>query len=185
MDYYSTLDKLNRKIIHNFVLNYFFSENMALLDNTDLKILNLLQKNARLTIKQLAMELQKSHTPVFERVKKLEEKGYIKRYVAILDAKLINRQLKAFTHVQLKEHSQKILSEFEKEVVKFHEVMECYHMTGAFDFILKIAVKDMEAYHEFLMQKLSKLPDIGTLQSFFVMSESKHETAYLLEYNEK
>ncbi|WP_017259687.1 Lrp/AsnC family transcriptional regulator [Pedobacter arcticus] len=158
---------------------------MALLDNTDLKILNLLQMNARLTIKQLASELQKSHTPVFERVKKLEERGYIKRYVAILDAKLINRQLKAFTHVQLKEHSQKILSEFEKEVVKFHEVMECYHMTGAFDFILKIAVKDMEAYHEFLMQKLSKLPDIGTLQSFFVMSEAKHETAYLLEYNEK
>ncbi len=158
---------------------------MALLDNTDLKILNLLQNNARLTIKQLAAELQKSHTPVFERIKKLEEKGYIKRYVAILDAKMVDRQLKAFTHVQLKEHSQKILSEFEKEVVKFHEVMECYHMTGAFDFILKIAVKDMEAYHEFLMQKLSKLPDIGTLQSFFVMSEAKHETAYLLEYNQK
>lgn len=158
---------------------------MASLDNTDIKILNLLQTNARLTIKQLAIELQKSHTPVFERVKKLEEKGYIKRYVAILDPKLINRQLTAFTHVQLKEHSQKILSEFEKEAVKFHEVMECYHMTGAFDFILKIAVKDMAAYHEFLMQKLSKLPDIGTLQSFFVMSEAKHETAYHLEYGDK
>ncbi|ADY50618.1 transcriptional regulator, AsnC family [Pseudopedobacter saltans DSM 12145] len=153
---------------------------MEELDTTDTKILNLLQQNARLTNKQLALELQKSPTSIFERVRKLEEKKYIKRYVAILDAHRIERKLTAFTHVQLKEHSQTILMNFAKEVVKFHEVMECYHMTGAFDFFLKIAVKDMEAYHDFLMNKLSKLSDIGTLQSSFVMSEAKNETAYIL-----
>lgn len=150
------------------------------LDPTDIKILELLQKDARMTIKQLALELKRSHTPVFERVKRLEEKGYIKRYVAIVDRRMIRKNLIAFTHVQLKEHSQEILSTFEAEVIKFSEVMECYHMTGAFDFILKIALKDMDAYHQFLMGKLSKLPNIGTLQSLFVMSEAKNETAYEL-----
>lgn len=150
------------------------------LDATDVNILKLLQRNARLTIKQLSIELKRSHTPIFERVKRLEEKGYIKRYVAILDRKMIDKNLVAFTHVQLKEHSQEILSSFESEVIKFAEVMECYHMTGAFDFILKIAIKDMDAYHQFLMGKLSKLPNIGTLQSLFVMSEAKNETAYEL-----
>lgn len=151
------------------------------LDITDIKILQLLQADARLTNKELAHKLGKSITPVFERVKRLQEQGYIKRYVAILDRKKVNRNLVAYTHVQLKEHSSFILKTFETEVIKFDEVMECYHMTGAFDFILRIAIKDMEAYHAFLMNKLSKLPDIGTLQSFFVMSEAKHETAYILD----
>ncbi|TZF84812.1 Lrp/AsnC family transcriptional regulator [Pedobacter sp. BS3] len=155
---------------------------MALkLDATDIRILNLLQNDARLTNKEIAGILNKSITPVFERIKRLQKHGYIKRYVAILDPRKINRKLIAYTHVQLKVQSQAILKAFETEVIKFDEVMECYHMTGAFDFILRIAIRDMEAYHEFLMNKLSCLPDIGTLQSFFVMSEAKHETAYALD----
>ena len=150
------------------------------IDGTDIRILHLLQEDARISIKQLAEKLGKTTTPTYERIKKLEEKGYIKRYVAILDREKIDRKLVPFTHVQLKEHSQQVLSGFAEEAVKFPEVMECYHMTGAFDYILKIAVSDMDAYHKFIMERLSKLPDIGTLQSFFVMMEAKHETAYHL-----
>jgi Lrp/AsnC family leucine-responsive transcriptional regulator len=171
-------------ISRSFIFEENFSSMNSGLDIPDVKILQLLQTDARLTNKELAHKLGKSLTPVFERVKRLQEQGYIKRYVAILDRKKVNRNLIAFTHVQLKEHSSTILKNFESEVIKFDEVMECYHMTGAFDFILRIAIKDMEAYHEFLMHKLSRLPDIGTLQSFFVMSEAKHETAYQLDLPE-
>jgi Lrp/AsnC family leucine-responsive transcriptional regulator len=148
------------------------------LDNTDIGILELLQQDGRLTHKELAHRLNKSVTPIHIRVKRLQDEGYIKRYTVIVDPKKIGRNLIAYTQVQLKEHSQKALVSFQQEVIKLAEVMECYHMTGAFDFLLRIAISDMNEYNQLLMEKLSKLPDVGVMQSFFVMSEAKHETAY-------
>lgn len=150
------------------------------LDPTDLEILRLLQTDATLTNKEMAFKLNKSIATVHERIKKLKEQGYIKRIVAILDRKKINKGLIAFSQVLLKEHTAETLVKFEKEVAKFSEVMECYQMTGAFDFILRIATNDMDTYHLFLRNKLATLPDISTVQSFFVLSETKSDTAYPL-----
>ena len=150
------------------------------LDLIDTQILDLLQHDARVTTKELADKLGLTITPVSVRIKKLEEAGYIKRYVAILDRDKVGKALIAFTSIQLREHSQTALRTFEQKSVKFKEVMECYRLTGNFDFLLKIAIHDMKEYNDFLMNKLSTLPNIGSVQTYFVLSEGKSETAYPL-----
>ena len=147
------------------------------LDHTDIEILRLLQTNAELTNKEISYKLHKSVATIHERIRRLKEQGYIRRVVAILDRKKVDKSLIAFSHVLLKDHSANTLSSFEKEVVKFPEVMECFQMTGTFDFILRIATTDMDAYHIFY-RKLATLPNITTGQSFFVLSETKSDTAY-------
>ena len=149
------------------------------LDSIDIEILKLLQKNAELTNREIAAQLYKSVPTIHERVRRLKEKGFIKKVVAILDGKKVNKGLVAFSHVLLHDHAADTLSGFEKEVVKFPEVMECFQMTGSFDFILRIATSDMDAYHVFY-RKLATLPNITTVQSFFVLSETKSDTAYPL-----
>ncbi|MBE2229661.1 MAG: Lrp/AsnC family transcriptional regulator [Chitinophagaceae bacterium] len=148
------------------------------LDKTDIRLLELLQADALLTTKELADKLGKTVTPVYERKKRLEQEGYILKYTAIVDKDMIGRSLVAFTNVQLKQHAQHILLNFEKAIVKFEEVMECYHMTGVYDYLLKVVVSDMAAYQDFIVNKLARLTDIGTVQSSFMMTEVKHETAY-------
>jgi len=150
------------------------------IDNTDMAILALLQKNAELTNKQIGWQLHKSVATIHDRVRRLKEEGYIKKIVAILDRKKIHKGLIAFSHVLLNDHAFETLSTFEREVAKFPEVMECFQMTGTFDFILRIATADMDSYHEFYRHKLATLPNIATVQSFFVLSETKSETAYPL-----
>lgn len=149
-------------------------------DKTDLDILRILQHNADLTIKEIAFELRKSIATIHDRIRRLKADGYIKRTVAILDRKKIKKNLIAFSQVLLNDHTFETLNTFEREVSKFPEVMECFQMTGTFDFILRIATEDMDSYHEFYRQKLSTLPNITTVQSFFVLSETKSVTAYPL-----
>jgi DNA-binding Lrp family transcriptional regulator len=158
---------------------------MIQFDHIDARILDLLQTDARLTNKEIADKIGKTVTPVYERIKWLEEEGFIQRYVAVLDRNKIDKNQVAFTNVQLKEHSHPMLKAFEKDIVRFPEIMECYHMTGLFDYLLKIVVKDMNEYHGFIVNKLSKLPNIGTVQSSFMMTEIKHETAYTISIPEK
>lgn len=152
--------------------------NTPQLDATDWQILRLLQKDASLTNKEIAFELNKSVATVHERIKRLKEEGYVKKIVALLDRKKVNKGLIAFSHVQLHDHTAQTLATFEKEVARFPEVMECFQMTGTFDFILRIATSDMDAYHDFYRNKLATLPNITTVQSFFVLSEAKSVTAY-------
>jgi Lrp/AsnC family leucine-responsive transcriptional regulator len=152
----------------------------AEIDQVDIGIMKLLQVDAALTNKEIAFKLNKSIATIHERIRKLKEQGYIKHIVAILDRKKIDRNLIAFAHVLLNDHAQKTLNDFEEQVAKFPEVMECLQMTGAFDFILRIATKDMEAYHNFYRNKLTTIPNITTVQSFFVLSEPKSTTAYPL-----
>ena len=151
------------------------------LDETDLKILKLLQHNADLTNKEISDRLYKSIATIHERIKRLKEEGYIKKIVAILDKRKINKPLIAFAHVLLHNHTAETLRKFEEEVIPFPEVMECFQMTGTFDFLLRIATCDMDEYHNFYRNKLAKLPNITTVQSFFVLSETKSQTAYPLE----
>lgn len=152
--------------------------NLPGLDAVDLDILRMLQKDATLTNKEIAFTLNKSVATIHERTRRLKEQGYIQRVVAILDRKKINKSLIAFSHVLLNDHTANTLATFEREVSRFPEVMECLQMTGSFDFILRIATSDMEAYHDFYRNKLANLPNITTVQSFFVLSEAKSVTAY-------
>jgi len=145
-----------------------------------LGILNLLQKDATITHKAIAHKLNISLTPVHVRVKRLEDEGYIKRYVAILDHKKVNRGLIAYTQVQVKPHAEENLIAFLDEVIKLDEVLECSHLTGKFDFLLKIAVKDMDEYNYLLRNKLARLPKVDNMESFFVMSQAKQETGVKL-----
>lgn len=148
------------------------------LDPTDRALLRILQRDATLTNKDLAHRLNKSPATIHERVRRLKDQGYIQRIVAIVDRKKIDKTLIAISHVLLKEHTAKTLEEFEHSVAQFEEVMECYQMTGSFDFILKIATSNMEEYHLFLRHKLAVLPNIVTVQSYFILSETKSETAF-------
>jgi Lrp/AsnC family transcriptional regulator, leucine-responsive regulatory protein len=153
---------------------------MSELDEIDFQILKVLQKDASLTHKEMAFQLHRSVATIHERIRRLKEEGYIQRVVAILDRKKINKGLIAFSHVLLNDHAANTLNQFEQEVAKFPEVMECFQMTGTFDFILRIATTDMEEYHHFYRNKLATLPNITTVQSFFVLSETKSDTSYPL-----
>jgi Lrp/AsnC family transcriptional regulator, leucine-responsive regulatory protein len=147
------------------------------LDDIDLGILDLLQKDARITHKAIARTLNISITPVHVRIKRLEEEGYIRRYVAILDPKKVGRPLIAYAQVQVKPHTQENLLQFVEEVVKIKEVIECNHMTGKFDFLIKIAVKDIDDYNNLLINSISKLPKVDNTESLFVLSQAKNDTA--------
>lgn len=150
------------------------------LDKTDLQILNILQKDATLTTKEISFQISKAVGTVHDRIRRLNDQGIIKKTVAILDRKKINRSLVAFSHVLMNNHNSETLKTFESEVIKFPEVMECFQMTGTFDFILRIETSDMDNYGEFYRDKLSKLPNIHTVQSFFVLAEIKSNTSYTL-----
>ena len=150
------------------------------LDQTDLGILNLLQEDGLRTYKELAYELNKTVSPIAERVNRLKALGYIKKTVALVDLDKVRSAFVAFPHVQLSSHSEHVFKDFQSALTKCPEVMECYHLTGQYDFMLKIVTCDMHAYNAFLREKLDKMPYIATVQSFLVLSAAKQETAYLL-----
>ncbi len=148
------------------------------LDQTDIKILEILQADGRITTKALAEQLNLSTTPVFERVKRLEKDGIIKQYVALVDNRKLDLILTAFISISLTKHSRSYLDKFVKEINQYPEVMECYHIAGNFDFLLKIVVKNMEKYEAFILTKLSTIANLGQVQSSFVLSNNIHKTAY-------
>ena len=148
----------------------------ALPDDTDRVILQLLQANAFLTTKEIAAQTNLSVTPVYERIKRLEREGYIRQYTALLDRRKIGLPLLVFCDVLLKEHNREFLQRFEASVVELPEVLECHHVTGEYDYLLKLAVADMDAYQFFIKEKLAALENIGRVQSHFVMTEVKHST---------
>lgn len=150
---------------------------MTALDATDRRLLELLQQDAYLTNKELAAQLNLSPTPIHERVKRLEREGYIRGYVALVDKAKVGRALAVFCQVTLKEHTQEFIREFEEKIRELPEVVECYNIAGPYDYLLKVAVADMDAYRTFLVEKLAALAHIGGPQSAFVMAEIKHSTA--------
>lgn len=146
---------------------------MYRLDSIDSEILELLSKNGKLGNKEIAAKIGLSTTPTFERIRRLERKGIIKGYVAVLDKTKIGKGLKVFCQVSLKSHNSEIIEGFEKEVVHLTEVSACYHIAGDFDYSLFIEVTDMEEYQIFLKQKLANIPNIANVQTAFVMSTLK------------
>jgi len=144
-----------------------------ILDETDLQILRILQKNAKLTTKELAEAVHLTPTPVFERQKRLERQGYIKKYVAVLDPEKLGMGLQVFCKVKLKQINREIAESFARRIMRIAEVTECYNTSGAYDFLLKVRARDMKQYQEFILTKLGEIESVGSIESMFVMSEIK------------
>jgi len=149
---------------------------MASLDAIDIKLLNLLQHNSRMTIKELSGEVHLSTTPVYERVKRLEADGYISKYVAMLDPEKLNLGFTVFVNVKLVRQSHLVSSEFIDKMKELDEVTECYSVSGPSDFLLKVYAPDMAHYRQFVLDVLGKLDSVQDVESIFVMSEVKHNT---------
>ena len=154
----------------NRIKLYFMAE---ILDETDLQILKTLQKNAKLTTKELADAVHLTPTPVFERQKRLEKKGFIKKYVAILDPEKLNQGLLVFCKVKLTQINHEIADAFVRRIQRIPEVTECYNTSGAYDYLLKVRARDMKQYQEFVLTKLGDIDHVGAIESTFVMSEVK------------
>lgn len=147
---------------------------MDTLDKTDLHILRILQDNSQLTTKELAAKVSLSPTPVFERVKRLERNGYIKKYVAVLDAEKLNQGFVVFCSVKLRRLNRDIANDFARMIEKIPEVTECYNISGEYDYLLKIHAPDMKYYQQFILNVLGTIDSLGSLESTFVMNEIKH-----------
>ena len=143
------------------------------LDEIDMQILKTLQKNAKLTTKELADVVHLTPTPVFERLKRLEKQDYIKKYVAVLNPEKLNQSLLVFCKVKPKQINREIAEAFVRRIMRIPEVTECYNTSGAYDYLLKVRARDMKQYQEFVLTKLGEIESVGSIESTFVMSEVK------------
>ncbi|MFL2571810.1 MAG: Lrp/AsnC family transcriptional regulator [Parvicellaceae bacterium] len=145
-----------------------------MIDQIDCAILELLQKDGKMTYKEVAGELNLTTTPVYERIKKLEKSGVIQYYKAIIDRRKLGLQLLVFCNVSLKEHQAEYLENFENDIVNFPEVISCYHIAGMYDYLIQLTVKDMDEYQIFISKKIANIKNIAKVQSSFVMTEVKN-----------
>ena len=147
------------------------------LDRLDLELIKHLQRDSKKTNKELSGLLNLSVTAIFERIKRLERDGVISNYVALIEPAKVEKGFMVLCQIKLIQHTKAYLTKFEVEVNQLSEVLECYHVSGEYDYILKIMVKDMEAYREFMVTKLTNLDHIGSTQSTFIISKVKNTTA--------
>lgn len=152
----------------------------TLLDAKDLAILSLLQKNARITVKEISEQIHLSTTPVHDRIKRMEQNGVIKQYATLVDHAKVKKGLMVICYVSLKEHNKAAGVKFIKTIMAMHEVIECFNISGEFDFMLKVVCEDMNTYYDFHVNKLSQLDNVGHMQSIFVMGIIKqtHQLVY-------
>lgn len=158
------------------------TENMHVpLDGQDKHILMLLQEDAHQTHKEIAKKLGLSLTATYERIKRLEKFKVIKKYIALVDREKVGKGLLVLCQISLKEQSHDKLKGFERSILKLPEVIECYYVAGNYDFLLKIVSENMASYQNFVITKLSTLPNVANVQSTFIMSELKYETAIAIK----
>ena len=155
---------------------------MKTLDVTDIKILNLLQQDGRLQVKQISERVYKSETPVGLRIRRLQDEGVIRGYVAVLDRRKVGLPTMVITQVRLKRQCQGALSAFGAAMQALKEVQVCLQVSGEYDFLLQLTLQDAFAYEEFLSQKLAILPSVDKIQSFFVLKDFKLHTALPLSF---
>lgn len=152
------------------------------LDRIDKKLLTFLQEDNKQTNKQLSLKLNLSVTAVYERIKKLDRLGVIYKNICLLDKNKVDLSFIAFCQIKLMQHSKNYVIKFEKEVADLKEVLECYHISGDYDYLLKVVVKDMEAFRGFMVNKLTTINHIGSTHSTFMINEVKHTTILPLDY---
>ncbi len=138
-------------------------------DKKDLAILKLLQENARITVKEISEKIHLSTTPVHERIKRMEETGIIKQYATLVDHSKVKKGLTVICYVSLKEHGKKAGMKFIQTIKNLNEVIECFSISGEFDFMLKVVCENMNGYYDFHVNKLSEIENVGHVQSVFVM----------------
>lgn len=155
------------------------------LDQLDLDILRIIQADGRLTNKEIAAKLKRSGSTIFERVSRLRREEFIGETVTVINRSKFTDLWIAFSHIKLTAHSAEALSNFQNQVIKYPEVLECYHTTGEYDFLIKIVVGDMPEYNRFIMEKLSKLENVGALNSTFVVNEAKRLLCYPIRYKQE
>ncbi|MCG9899052.1 MAG: Lrp/AsnC family transcriptional regulator [Hydrotalea sp.] len=143
------------------------------IDEKDLAILRELQRNGRATVREIAAAIHLSPTPVHERIKRLEQEGVIRQYAALLDHAKVNKGLMVICYVSLKQHDRVAGGKFIQSMQEMQEVIECYNISGEFDFMLKVVAESMESYYDFHVNKLSQVENIGHVQSVFVMGVIK------------
>lgn len=149
-------------------------ENTTSLDETDRRILKILQQDSHLTVKELAARVHLSPSPVFERQKRLEREGYIVRYMAVVDAHKVGNGILVLCNIRLKQHTQALIQEFMDVVQGIDEITECYNTSGDYDFLIKVYAQDMKSYQQFMLNTLGKIDCIGSLHSIFVIDETKN-----------
>ena len=143
------------------------------LDRKDLSILALLQENARITVKEISEKIHLSTTPVHERIKRMENDGVIKQYVTLVNHSKVKKGLMVICYVSLKAHSKNAGTKFINAINEMNEIIECYSISGEFDFMLKVVEENMDSYYDFHVNKLSQIENIGNVQSVFVMGVIK------------
>ena len=146
------------------------------LDRLDLSILRHLQEDASISIQDLGTKVGLSATPCWRRMKRLQNEGFIRKQVALLDAQLLELEVNVFVHVKLTAHSDEVLKVFEESVATIPEVVECYSVSGETDFLLRIVVADVATYETLLYKKLIRLREVGTLNSMFALRQVKYTT---------
>lgn len=159
-----------------------FSTNMTGLDKTDFKILRILQENGRITNIQLSMDIGLSPAPTLERVRKLESNGFIKSYHAMVDEEILGLKIKTFVQVSINYTKPDAIKNFTKQVQSIEEIVECYHVTGSSDYLLKIIVADINAYENLLIDKIGKIQEISSMQTMMILSTTKNTHIVPLEY---
>ena len=146
-------------------------------DKADKQLLDLLQKDSKITTKELSLHMNLSSTAVYERVRKLERNGVINGYIALVDKEKVDKAFVVFCQIKLDQHKHEHVNKFEREVIKFEEVLECFNISGEYDYILKIVVTNMKAYRDFLNTKLTTLDHISSTHSTFIINEVKDTSA--------
>ena len=146
------------------------------MDGFDKKILDFLQKDAKLTAKELSNSLSLSQTPIYERIKKLEKLGVIKSYVAILNADIVNKGLIVFMNITIKEHGHKSRKKFIDDISRLKDVSELYHTSGAYDFLAKVRFSSVKEYRDFLVNHIAIVENISDIDSQIVLEEIKAST---------
>jgi Lrp/AsnC family leucine-responsive transcriptional regulator len=144
-----------------------------ILDDLDKKLLNLIQQDARISERQLAVKVFRSPPNVHARLVKLEQGGFIKKYITLLDRAKVGIPMLAETHVKLERQNKTAIEAFEQRISAVPQVQFCCHLAGKWDFVIFIAVKDPQAYNDWLMGELTNWPDVKNIESSFVLKEIK------------
>ena len=152
------------------------------MDKVDGKILMQLQQDAKQNTKQIANKIGLSVTPTYERIRKMERSGIIKSYVALLDRSKIEKEVVAYCQITLSKHQKSTVDSFERKMNSFPEIMECHHVSGNFDFLLKVVASNINEFHKFTTEKLSVFEEIATIHTVFVMKSAKHSTVYNVDF---
>ncbi|MDV4130018.1 Lrp/AsnC family transcriptional regulator [Elizabethkingia anophelis] len=155
------------------------------LDDKNRQILDILQQDAKLSVKEIASRIQLSFTPTYERIKNMEEAGIISKYVALVDRQRVGLKVAAYCNVTLKEQSKFALLKFEDAIKDIPEIIETISVSGNYDYMLKIVSTDIESYNKFIIDTISNLSNIGQYHSSIVMTEVKKETAFKIPHPEE